>query len=109
MHEMQTIVTNVSCVCLSVCLLCSSSRLHCAKMAEQIKILIGMNSHWGPWNIVLDWGHDPPQEGDLIQSLLNQFGLVSIVFRYLCFVFGVVFYCVCLNSVGLLRTYLHLK
>lgn len=44
----------------------------------------------------------PPQEGDLIQSLLNQFGLVSIVFRYLCFVFGVVFYCVCLNAVGII-------
>jgi len=30
MHEMQTIVTDVCSVCLSVCVSCGSSRLHCA-------------------------------------------------------------------------------
>jgi len=54
MHEMQTIVTNDRGICLSVCLLCGSSRLHCAKTAEQIKMLFGVNTHRGTWNIVLD-------------------------------------------------------
>jgi len=41
MHEMQTIVTDVCFVCLSVC---HSTLLHFAKMAEQIKILFGVNT-----------------------------------------------------------------
>jgi len=45
----------------SVCLSRSSSRLHCAKMAEQIKIPYGANTPVGPWNIVLDVGPDLPQ------------------------------------------------
>jgi len=39
-----------------------SSLLHCAKMAEQIKMLFGVNTPGGPWNIVLDVGPDPPTE-----------------------------------------------
>jgi len=43
-REMQTVLTNVRGV--SVCLSCSSSRPHSAKMAEQIKILFGVNTLW---------------------------------------------------------------
>jgi len=56
MHEMLTILT----VCVS--LACSSSWLHCAKMAEQIKMLFGVNTPGGPRNIVLDVGPDVPTE-----------------------------------------------
>jgi len=68
MHEMQTIVTDVRGVCLSVCqpvrqLVClsrgltrGSTQLHCAKMAEQIKMMFGVNTPGGPWNIVSDGG-----------------------------------------------------
>jgi len=49
-------------VCLSVCLSRGSSRLHCEKMAEQIKMLFGLNTPVGHWNIVLDVGFDPPTE-----------------------------------------------
>jgi len=62
MHEMQTIVTDVRGVCLSVCLSRGSSRIHCAKMAEQIKMLFGVNTPGGPRNIVLDVGPDPHTE-----------------------------------------------
>jgi len=31
-------------------------------MAEQIKMLFGVNTFWGPWNIVLDVGFNPPAE-----------------------------------------------
>jgi len=41
MHEMQTIVTDVRVVCLSVCPSRGTTRLHRAKPAEQIKILFG--------------------------------------------------------------------
>jgi len=46
----------------SVCLSRGSSRLHCAKIAEQIKMLFGMNTPGGPRNIVLDVGPDAPTE-----------------------------------------------
>jgi len=59
MHEMQSIVTDVCGVCLSVCLSCGSSRLHCAKMTEQIKMLFGVNTPGGPWSA----GPDSPQRG----------------------------------------------
>jgi len=49
------------CVCPSVCLFVSLSSL--CKMAEQIKMLFGVNTRGGPWNIVLDVGPDPPQTG----------------------------------------------
>jgi len=62
MHEMQSILTDVHGICLSVSLSRGSSRLHCAKMAEQIKMLFGANTPGGPWNIVLDVGPDPPTE-----------------------------------------------
>jgi len=58
MCDMQTIVTVVSgvflSVCLSVCLLGDLTRLYCAKTAEQIKILFRVNTLEGPSNIVLD-------------------------------------------------------
>jgi len=67
MHEMQTIVTDIRGVCMSVrppvCLSRGSTRLHCAKTAEQIKILFGVNTLGGPRNIVLDGGSDPPLRG----------------------------------------------
>jgi len=47
MHETQTIVTNVHSVCLSVfqsCLAYGSTQLHCAKTANQIKMLFGLNT-----------------------------------------------------------------
>jgi len=61
MHEMQPIVTDVCSVCPSVCLSRSSTRLHCAKMAEQIKMLFGVNTLGGPWDTVLHGGPDPSQ------------------------------------------------
>jgi len=63
MHSMQPILTDVRGVCLSDCLSRGSPQLHCAKMAEQIKKLCGMNIPGGSWNIVLDVGPDPPQRG----------------------------------------------
>jgi len=49
MHEMQTIVTDVRGVSLSVCLsVTRSTRLHCAKTAEQIKILFGVKTLGDP-------------------------------------------------------------
>jgi len=50
-------------VSLSVHLSRGSTRLHCAKTVERIKILFGMNISGGLWNIVLDGGPDPPQTG----------------------------------------------
>jgi len=47
MHEMQTVVTNDHAMCSSVCLSHGSSRLHCAKMAEQVKMLFGVNTPGG--------------------------------------------------------------
>jgi len=45
MHKMQPIVTDVRGVCpQSVCLSRGSTRLHCAKTAERIKILFGVNT-----------------------------------------------------------------
>jgi len=37
-----------------------STRLHCAKMTERIKILLVLNTPGGPGNIVLDGGPDTP-------------------------------------------------
>jgi len=41
----------------SVCLSRSSARLHCAKMAEQIKMLFGVSAPGDTWNVVLDVGN----------------------------------------------------
>jgi len=68
MHEMHTIVTDVRGVC-------QSSRLYCAKMGEQIKMLFSVNTPGGSWIIVLDVGLDPPQRGEG-GPLLN-FGIKS--------------------------------
>jgi len=58
---MQTIVTDVRRVCPSVCLSRDSTRLRCAKTAEQIKILFVVKTLGGPRNnIVLDGSHDSP-------------------------------------------------
>jgi len=58
MHEMQSILTDVCSISPSR----GSSRCHCAKMAEQIKTLFGVNTPGGPWNIMLDVGPDPPTD-----------------------------------------------
>jgi len=55
MHDMQTIVIDVSGVCPSVCPSRRSrgpTRLHSAKTAEWIKMLIGVNTLGGPRNIL---------------------------------------------------------
>jgi len=44
MHEMQSVLTDVCGVCLSICQSRGSTRLHCAKTAEWIQILFGVNS-----------------------------------------------------------------
>jgi len=51
-------------ICPSVRRSCGSTRLHCGKMAERIKMLFGVKSPGGPRNIVLDVGPDPPQRGE---------------------------------------------
>jgi len=58
---MQTrpIAVNDRGVCLSIFLSRGSTVLHCAKAAERIKILFGVNSPAGPWNSVLGGGPDP--------------------------------------------------
>jgi len=48
MHEMHAIATDDHGVCLSVCLLCGVTLLHCAKTAKRIKILFGVNNLRGP-------------------------------------------------------------
>jgi len=62
MHEMQPIVTNVRGVCPSVCLSRGSTRLHCAKTAEWIKMLFWVNTFGSPRDIVLHGGPDPPTD-----------------------------------------------
>jgi len=54
---MQTIVTDVCSICLSR----GSTRLHCAKTAEQIKMLFEVNTLEGPRK--LDGGPNAPQRG----------------------------------------------
>jgi len=49
-------------VCKPVCLSHDSSQLRWAKMAEQIKMLFGVNTPGGPWSIVLDVSPDPPTD-----------------------------------------------
>jgi len=44
MHEMHTVVTDDGSVCPSVCLSHGSTRLHCAKTVERIKIMFGVNT-----------------------------------------------------------------
>jgi len=62
---MQTIVTDDRGVCPSVCLSRSSTRLHCAKTVERIKMLFGVNIPGGPWSIVLEGVLFPHSKGDL--------------------------------------------
>jgi len=56
MHEMQPIVTHVR----GICPTRGSSRLRCAKTAELIKMLFGVNTLGGPRDIVLHGGPDHP-------------------------------------------------
>jgi len=58
MHEILTILADVHSFCLSR----GSSQLHCAKMAEQIKMLFGVNTHGVLWNIVIRHGSLSPTE-----------------------------------------------
>jgi len=77
MHEVQTVVNDV---CLSVCLSRGSARLHRAKTAEQIKMLIGVNTLAGPWNIVLHGGQGiliPRSVGEGFHCSLCQITLAS--------------------------------
>jgi len=46
-------------VSMSVCL--SVTRLHCAKTAERIEVLFGIETYGDPGHIVLDGGADPPR------------------------------------------------
>jgi len=74
MQELQTIVIDVRGVSPSG----GSTRLRCAKTAEQINILLGVNTLGGPRHIVLDGGPDPPQrrERDSMQPSPNYFGFL---------------------------------
>jgi len=78
MHDMQRQWFLMNAV--SVSLSCGSTRLHCAKTAEWIKIPFGVNSPGGPTNTVLHRGPDPPQIGKgkmhSMQPLPNYFGLL---------------------------------
>jgi len=47
MHEMQTIVTDDCAVCSPVCLSHGSTWLYCAEVAEQIKMLFGVDTPGG--------------------------------------------------------------
>jgi len=57
-------------IAVSVCLSCGSSRLYCAKVAEQSKLLFGVSTPCGPCNIVSDWDPDPPQTGEELGKIL---------------------------------------
>jgi len=80
---MKTIVIDDRGVCLSVCPSRGSTRLLCAKTAERIKILFGLNTPGGQRNIVLEWGPDPPQRGKgySMQPLQSYFGLLLLICR----------------------------
>jgi len=79
MHEMQAIVTDDPGVCLFVCHVAQLD--FTAKLAEQIKMLFGVNTLGDPWNILLDGDPDPPQrgEGASMHPPSDYFGLL---FRY---------------------------
>jgi len=83
MHEMQKIVTDDLGVCLSVSLsVCHAAQLSfdCAKMAEQIKMLFGVNTRGGLRNMVLDGGPNsefPYSEERGIRCSLRQITLSS--------------------------------
>jgi len=66
-------------VCLSVSVLsCTSTRLHCAKTAEQIKILFGVNTEhsWGPKEYCGVLIIPQRVEGNSMQPLPNYFGVL---------------------------------
>jgi len=61
-HEMQPIATDVRGVRPSLCLSQGSTRLYCAKTAERIKMLFGVNTLGGPRDIVLHGSPDSPTD-----------------------------------------------
>jgi len=63
MREVQDIATATDVSCLSVPLSHGLTRLYCAKTAERIEILFGLNTLGGLRSIVLDGSPDPPQRG----------------------------------------------
>jgi len=64
MHETQPAVTDVRGVCPPVCRSRGSTRLRCAKTAERIKMLLGVNTFGGSLDIVLHGNFDLPQTGE---------------------------------------------
>jgi len=70
MHEMQTIAISdrghrQSVLYKSVCLSCSFTQLYCESMAEHIEVLLGMETHGDPGNIVLDVSPNFPHRFDV--------------------------------------------
>jgi len=61
-REIQPIVTDVRNVSVSIrsSLSLGSTRLHCAKTAERIKMMFGMTTLGSQQDIVLHGGADPP-------------------------------------------------
>jgi len=59
-HEMQAIATDYRGLRPSVCLLRGFTGLWCAKTAERIKVLFGVQTLGGSRNIVFDGGHESP-------------------------------------------------
>jgi len=64
MHEMQSILTDVRGVCQYVCHVAHLGFTVQKLMAEQIKMLFGVSTPGGPWNIVLKVDPDPHREGE---------------------------------------------
>jgi len=64
MHEIQPVVTDVHSVSQSVCLSRSSTWLHCAKTAERIKMLLGMNTLGAFGTVCYTGVLIPPQTGE---------------------------------------------
>jgi len=75
MHEMQPIVTGVRGVCPSVCLSRGSTRLHSAKTAELIKMLLGVNTPGGRRNVLLEGVLIPHRWGRENDSKMDHKGL----------------------------------
>jgi len=92
MHDMQTIVTDVSGVCLPVCLSRGSTRLRCAKTAKRIKMQIGANALGAPETLCYtrDTMHPSPNYFGLmfclsililVRTLVNRVANVNLLQR----------------------------
>jgi len=62
-----------------VSLSCGSTRLHCAKTAERIRIVFGVNTLESPWNVLLHGSPDSQQRGTGIRCSLHQITLASCI------------------------------